>query len=121
MIDESQLSWMREQYVQTLDRTCALKQSPEDEQRDDHGEVTDEPIVVAENVKYARMSTAGNERLVGASIAALGNYILRFAYDQAIDPTMTVVDAEDGRVFQVIRQLDRSQQIGLRVLATESS
>jgi hypothetical protein len=119
MIEESQLAWMRERYNKTLDRTCTLSKPSDAETRDSYGEVTTEPETAATGVPYARMSTAGTERLVGASVVALGDYLLRFGYDEVVEPEMTVTDEDDGRVFKVKRQLDRSQQIGLRVLATE--
>jgi hypothetical protein len=117
-----ELDALRLEYESSLDRTCTVS-TPGTPSTDEYGNTTNTPST-ASSVPCAFMATAGNEKLVGGAIAQVGNYVLRFKWDRALTPKMSVAVDVSGslpaKTFQLVAPLDHGTPIGQRWLATES-
>lgn len=92
------------------------------EARDSYGRVTTGVETVTSGVPCGYEATAGNERLYGAAITALGNYVLtlRAGTDLRTQDTVTVAarGGQPERVFNISAVLPVSNNLSVRAVAT---
>lgn len=107
----------------TFNRTCTVPGGATVVTNAGNGTWSEDAGAGTPNVKCSFKAAAGNERVVGGSIAQIGNYILNFERGVALRSNMTIlVDAteeEPARTFQLVAPLDGSVTIRQRWLATE--